>query len=73
MKNIESTVAIQDNVESHLCNEWEYITILVDYVKKHIESFHEGICYPCYQCDYKGNMSHLKQYLKLVHEGVVHP
>ena len=49
------------------------ITILVDYVKKHIESFHEGICYPCYQCDYKGNMSHLKQYLKLVHEGVVHP
>ena len=56
-----------------LCNEWEYITILVDYHKKHIELFHEGACYPCYQCDYKGNMHHFKQYLKLVHKGVVHP
>ena len=37
-------------------------------MKKHIESFHEGLCYPCYQCDYKANMSHLKQYVKLVHE-----
>ena len=34
MKNIESTVAIQDNVESHLCYEWEYMTILVDYLEK---------------------------------------
>ena len=53
MKNIESTVAIQDNVESHLCTEWEYITILVEYIKKYIESFHEGLCYSCYHCDYK--------------------
>ena len=37
MKNIESTVAIQDNVESDLCNEWEYIIILVDYFIKHID------------------------------------
>ena len=70
---MESTVALQDNVESHLCNEWEYMTILVEYLKKHIELFHEGVWYPCYQCDYKANMSHLKQYLKSVHERVVHP
>ena len=43
------------------------MTILVDYLEKYIESFHEGVCYPCYQCDYKGNMSHFKQYVKLVH------
>ena len=49
------------------------MTILVEYIKKHIESIHEGVCYPCYQCDYKANMLHLKQYLKLVHERVVHP
>lgn len=35
--NIESTVGVQDNVESHLCNEWEYIIILVDYFIKHID------------------------------------
>ena len=72
-KNIENTVAVQDNVESHLCNECEDMNILVNYLKKHIESFHEGVCYPCYQCDYKANTSNLKLYVKLVHEGVVHP
>ena len=49
------------------------MTIIVDYLKKHIESFHEGVCYPCYQCDYRANMAHPIQYVKLVHEGVVHP
>ena len=49
------------------------MNILVNYLKKHIESFHEGVCYPCYQCDYKANTSNLKLYVKLVHEGVVHP
>ena len=70
---ILKTVAVQDNVESHLCNECEDMNILVNYLKKHIESFHEGVCYPCYQCDYKANTSNLKLYVKLVHEGVVHP
>ena len=37
-------------------------------MKKHIESFHEWLSYACYQCDYKANMSHFKQYVKLVHE-----
>ena len=22
-------------------------------LKKHIELFHEAVCYPCYQCHYK--------------------
>ena len=59
----------QDDVESHLCNEWGYMSINVDYLKKHMESFHDGVCY---QCDYRANMSHPIQYVKLVHEGVVH-
>ena len=46
LRKILKTVAVQDNVESHLCNEWEYMNILVNYLKKHIESFHEGVCYP---------------------------
>jgi len=40
----------------------------------HIKSTHEGVKYPCEQCDYKATQkSHLLTHIKSIHEGVKFP
>ena len=55
------------------CDECNYTTTEIGYLRNHIKSTHSKDQYPCYKCDYKAIMSHLKLYVILVHEGVVHP
>ena len=41
---------------------------------RHIKSKHEGVKYPCNQCDYKATgKRHLPQHVKSQHEGVKYP
>ena len=41
---------------------------------KHHRSKHQGVKYPCSQCDYKATQSgHLKEHVESVHEGVKYP
>ena len=41
---------------------------------KHVRNIHEGVSYPCKQCDYKAkHQSNLKKHMKSVHEGMKYP
>ena len=43
-------------------------------MKKHVENIHEGVRYPCLQCEYASTTSgHLKRHVKSKHEGVRYP
>ena len=43
-------------------------------LKRHKESKHEGVTYPCTQCDYVGTWRHcLTRHIKKFHENLVYP
>ena len=41
------------------------------YVTNHVKTVHEGLRYPCDQCDYQGNsMQSLRKHIQSSHEGI---
>ena len=41
---------------------------------RHVRNKHEGVKYPCSQCDYKATQqNNLKIHIKAVHEGMIYP
>ena len=43
-------------------------------MKKHIQSKHEGIKYPCNQCDYQATkQGSLQTHIQSKHEGIKYP
>ena len=46
----------------------------VSNLQTHIQSKHEGIKYPCNQCDYQATQqSNLQTHIQCIHEGVKYP
>ena len=53
------------------CDKCEYATTKMIYLKRHVESQHEGVRYSCDKCDYAAtSKSNLKRHIKTKHEGL---
>ena len=57
---------LNDCMKITFANDWEDLIM-------HMKSEHEGVKYPCDQCDYKATWKHsLKRHFKSKHVGVKH-
>ena len=59
---------------NNLFDKCEYAATAAGNQKRHIETKHEGVRYPCYKCEYAATRAiHLKRYIETKHEGVRYP
>ena len=65
----------QDAEKIYSCGECNFQTRHnSSHLKYHIRSKHEGIRYPCDQCDYKAtDKGNLMKHIKSIHEGIRYP
>ena len=56
------------------CGQCDYKAAFTGDLKKHLQSIHEGVCYPCGQCAYKATFAgNLTKHVESIHEGVRYP
>merc|ERR1719186_88596 len=64
----------KDGTKSHSCDQCEYKTNQIGYLRLHVNSIHEGQRFSCNQCKYKATQeSSLKKHIQSIHEGKRYP
>ena len=70
----ESSKQISVSSDSSQCPKCNAVFAYRHDMLRHVRNKHEGVKYPCSQCDYKATKQyHLKIHIKSVHEGVKYP
>ena len=70
----ESSQEISVTSDLSQCPEWNAVFTHRHNMLSHVKYKHEGVKYPCSQCDYKATkQSNLKIHIEAVHEGVKYP